>query len=297
MNKSRTKPDWIKIRLGINKNFQDVRQNLRSNRLHTVCEEAKCPNVHECWGRGTATFMILGDVCTRSCRFCAVKTGRPPVYDAEEPRRVAQSIKRMSLGHVVITSVNRDELRDGGSTIWAETIREVRLVNPGTSIEVLTPDFKGIWEQLKRVLDAQPDIYSHNLETVPALYRKVRPQAKYPRSLQVLRNAKDYGAITKTGIMLGLGETREQVVELMKDAVAAGVDIFTIGQYLQPSKAHLPVERYVPPSEFAEYKEIGLEVGFGHVESGPLVRSSYHAEEQLAKMRRGMARVGEPENT
>ncbi len=281
----RMKPDWIKVQLGNNKSFKDVKQNLRINRLHTVCEEAKCPNVHECWGRGTATFMILGDVCTRSCRFCAVKTGRPFVYDEEEPARVAESVRSMGLRHVVITSVNRDELPDGGSTIWAAVIRKVRELNPGTSIEVLTPDFKGIWEQLKTVLDAGPDVYSHNLETVPSLYKNVRPQAKYHRSLQVLKNARDYGFLTKTGIMVGLGESFREIVELMKNAADTGVDIFTVGQYLQPTPSHLLVERYVHPDEFKEYKKVGEELGIGHVEAGPLVRSSYHAESQLARLR------------
>lgn len=285
-DRTRQKPEWLKVRLDTNKNFQDVRQQIKGNRLHTVCEEAKCPNIHECWGRGTATFMILGDVCTRSCGFCAVKTGRPPTYDQMEPLRVAKAVQRMGLNHVVVTSVNRDELKDGGSEMWALTIQKIRKLNPETSIEVLTPDFKGIWEQLKRVLDAKPDVFSHNLETVPSLYRKVRPQAKYRRSLNVLRRAKRYGAITKTGIMLGLGETKEQVIHVMQDAVEAGVDIFNMGQYLQPTTKHLPVEKYVRPQEFVEFKKIGLEIGFKHVEAGPLVRSSYHAEEQLATMRR-----------
>jgi lipoic acid synthetase len=284
LDRQKSKPDWLKIRLNINKNFQDVRRNLRSNSLHTVCEEANCPNIHECWGRGTATFMILGDTCTRSCRFCAVKTGRPPTYDVTEPMRVAESVKQMRIKHVVITSVKRDELKDGGSVIWAATIRTVRKVNPEITIEVLTPDFKGIREQLHRVLEAGPDVYSHNLETVPSLYRKVRPQAKYHRSLQVLKWAKEWGAITKTGIMLGLGEPKDEICELMKDAVAAGVDIFNMGQYLQPTNQHLPVERYVSPDEFEELKRIGLEMGFRYVEAGPLVRSSYHAETQYQKM-------------
>ncbi|GAB4379025.1 MAG: lipoyl synthase [Calditrichia bacterium] len=278
------KPEWVKIRLDINENFQKVRQNVRNHQLHTVCKEARCPNIQECWGRGTATFMILGDVCTRSCRFCAVKTGRPPVYDQAEPLRVASAVRQMKLKHVVITSVNRDELPDGGSTVWAETIRAVRKMNPGITIEVLTPDFKGNWEQLKRVLDAGPDVYSHNLETVPSLYRKVRPQARYQQSLTVLKNAGEYGVITKSGIMLGLGETFEEVVALMQDAVQAGVEIFTMGQYLQPTEKHLPVERFVPPEEFARYRQIGLELGFLYVEAGPLVRSSYHAEEQFEKV-------------
>ncbi|MEJ2636036.1 MAG: lipoyl synthase [Calditrichia bacterium] len=281
----RMKPDWIKVQLGNNKSFKDVKQNLRSNRLHTVCEEAKCPNVHECWGRRTATFMILGDVCTRSCRFCAVKTGRPFVYDEEEPARVAESVRSMGLQHVVITSVNRDELPDGGSAIWAAVIRKVREVNPGTSIEVLTPDFKGIWGQLKTVLDAGPDVYSHNLETIPSLYKDVRPQAKYHRSLRVFKNARNCGFLPKTGIMVGLGESFGEIVELMKNVADTSVDIFTVGQYLQPTPSHLPVERYVHPDEFKEYKKVGEELGIGHVEAGPLVRSSYHAESQFARLR------------
>lgn len=283
--KRTTKPDWLKIRLQVNKNFQEVRENLHSRRLHTVCEEAKCPNLHECWGRGTATFIILGDICTRSCGFCAVRTGRPLVQNKSEPLRVAQSVRQMNLRHVVITSVNRDELKDGGSNIWAETIRRIKELNPQTTVEVLTPDFKGIWTQLKTVLEAEPDIFSHNLETVPSLYRITRPQAKYQRSLEVLENAGRYGAVTKTGIMVGLGEKFHEIVELMKDAVAVGVDIFTLGQYLQPTPSHLAVQKYYHPDEFDEFKKIGLEIGFHYVESGPLVRSSYHADDQVKKMR------------
>lgn len=279
------KPDWFKINLNVTSEFRDVRGSVENKRLHTVCEEARCPNLHECWGRGTATFMILGDVCTRSCRFCAVKTGRPEAPDWGEPLRLAETIRDLKLKHIVITSVNRDELKDGGAGIWAETIRKIKELNPGTSVEVLTPDFKGIWEQLKTVLDAGPDIYSHNLETVPSLYPKIRPQAKYHRSLDVLRMAADDGAITKTGIMLGLGEERDEVIALMGDALAAGVEILNMGQYLQPTKQHAPVARFVPPQEFAEYREIGMEMGFKWVEAGPLVRSSYHAEEQLKQLR------------
>ena len=291
MKAKRTRPDWIKIRLQVNRNFQDVNKGLRENHLHTVCEEARCPNRHECWSRGTATLLILGEVCTRSCRFCAIKTGRPGVYDRLEPLRVAKMVQRMGLKHVVITSVNRDELPDGGSEVWADTIRKVRETNPGVTIEVLTPDFKGIPEQVQTVLEARPDVFSHNLETVPSLYRKVRPQAKYPRSLAVLRQAKEFGLITKTGIMLGLGESREEVVQLMEDVREIGVDILTIGQYLQPTPEHLPVHRFVPPEEFAELREIGLALGLPYIEAGPLVRSSYRAEEQYAqlKMRLGKA--------
>ncbi len=275
------KPDWIKIRMTVNENFQGVRATVHGNQLHTVCEEARCPNLHECWRRGTATFMILGDTCTRSCGFCAVKTGRPTMYDVNEPLRIAESVKHMKLKHVVITSVNRDELLDGGSEIWAATIYETRKLNPQTRIEVLVPDFKGIPEQLQRIFDAQPDVFGHNLETVSRLYRKVRPQAKYQRSLSVLQQAKMAGLITKTGIMVGLGETVPEIIELMKDAIQVGVDIFTIGQYLQPTPHHLPVNRYYPPNQFVELKQIGLDLGFKQVEAGPLVRSSYHAEEQF----------------
>ncbi|RMI09676.1 MAG: lipoyl synthase, partial [Calditrichaeota bacterium] len=281
----RTRPDWLKIRFSINENYRDLLQIVSTNHLHTVCQEARCPNQSECWGRGTATLMILGDVCTRSCGFCAVKTGRPPIYDRDEPRRVALAVQKMHLNHVVITSVNRDELPDQGSEVWAETIRQVRALNPDTSIEVLIPDFKGQWEPLKRVIEAHPDILGHNIETVPRLYRRVRPQAKYERSLWVLQKSHEQGMVAKTGVMVGLGETFEEVVEVMKDALSAGVEIFTIGQYLQPTKRHLPVERFVHPDEFAEYKRIGESLGLRHVESGPLVRSSYHAEEQVDRMR------------
>ncbi|NTV83988.1 MAG: lipoyl synthase, partial [Bacteroidales bacterium] len=225
MKKDMRKPEWMKVRLDINKSFQGVRSIVRDRQLHTVCEEARCPNLHECWGRGTATFMILGDTCTRSCHFCAVKTGKPAVYDLEEPLRVAESVREMRLGHVVITSVNRDELPDGGSEIWAATIRKVRDLNPDTNIEVLTPDFKGIPEQLQRVFLARPDVFAHNLETVPGLYKKVRPQARYERSLSVLQQSKLNGLLTKTGIMVGLGETRRELSRVMSDAVEAGVDI------------------------------------------------------------------------
>ncbi len=286
MKAKRTRPDWIKIRLQINQNFQEVNQELRVNHLHTVCEEARCPNRHECWSRGTATLLILGEVCTRSCGFCAIKTGRPGVYDRLEPLRVAKMVQKMGLRHVVITSVNRDELPDGGSQVWAETIRRVREANPGITIEVLTPDFKGIPWQIQTVLEAQPDVFSHNLETVPSLYRRVRPQAKYSRSLEVLRQAKEAGLLVKTGIMLGLGERREEVVQLLKDIREIGVDILTIGQYLQPTPRHLPVERFVPPEEFAELRQMGLELGLPYVEAGPLVRSSYRAEEQYARLKR-----------
>jgi lipoic acid synthetase len=280
----RNRPDWLKIRFSVNENFRELNQIVRDNNLHTVCQEARCPNQSECWGKGTATLMILGDTCTRSCGFCAVKTGRPPVYDRQEPFRVALSVQKMNLRHVVITSVNRDELQDQGSEVWAATIEEIRKLNPDTSVEVLIPDFKGVWAPLERVIEAHPDILAHNIETVPRLYRRVRPQAKYPRSLRVLEKCKENNMTTKTGIMVGLGETYDEVVEVMKELAGLNLDIFTIGQYLQPTKRHLPVERFVHPSEFAEYKKIGESFGIKHVESGPLVRSSYHAEEQVGKM-------------
>ncbi len=285
MQTKRTRPDWLKVRFSVNENFRELSEIVRSNNLHTVCQEARCPNQSECWGKGTATLMILGDTCTRSCGFCAVKTGRPGAYDRHEPYRVGLAVQKMGLNHVVITSVNRDELPDQGSAVWADTIREIRKRSPKTSVEVLIPDFKGEWEPLKRVIDAHPDILAHNTETVPRLHRRVRPQAKYPRSLWVLEQSKKHGRVTKTGIMVGLGETREEVIELMRDIASLGVDIFTVGQYLQPTKRHLPVERFVHPDEFAEYKEIGESLGIRHVESGPLVRSSYHAEEQVDTMR------------
>ncbi len=284
MQRKRRRPDWLKVKLSVNENFKSLQQIVTENNLHTVCQEARCPNQSECWGRGTATLMILGDVCTRSCGFCAIKTGRPPMYDRDEPNRVALAVQKMSLKHVVITSVNRDELPDQGSEVWADTILAIRNLNPNTSVEVLIPDFKGVWEPLKRVIDAHPEILAHNTETVPRLYRRVRPQAKYDRSLWVLEKSKEEGMTTKTGIMVGIGETKDEVVALMKDLVNVGLDIFTIGQYLQPTKRHLPVERFVHPDEFAEYKELGESMGLKHVESGPLVRSSYHAEEQADKL-------------
>jgi lipoic acid synthetase len=291
MTGNRKKPDWLKVRLGTNKNFGEVRKMIHGNRLHTVCEEARCPNIHECWGTGTATFMILGDTCTRSCRFCAVKTGNPLVYDVEEPRRVAESVKAMKLAHVVITSVNRDELPDGGSTIWAATVRTVKEINPRTTVEILTPDFKGIPEQLERVFRAGPDVFAHNLETVPSLYKKVRPQANYLRSLDVLRQSQRFGLITKTGIMAGLGEKFTEIEKLMRDALEAGAHILTIGQYLQPTRDHHPVKRYVTPTEFRKMKQAGLAAGFRHVEAGALVRSSYHAMEQFELLNDTLSRA------
>ncbi|TAE26432.1 MAG: lipoyl synthase [Candidatus Kapaibacterium sp.] len=275
------RPEWLKVRAPGGETYANVKTMMRSKTLHTVCEEARCPNISECWNAGTATFMILGDTCTRSCGFCAVKTGRPLVLDKEEPRRVAEAVQSMNLKHAVITSVNRDELPDGGSGIFAETIFAVREVNPGITIEVLIPDFKGKMESLQRIIDARPDVLNHNTETVPRLYRRVRPQAKYPWTLAVLEEAKKQGMRTKTGIMLGLGETREELLTVMQDLCAIKVDILTLGQYLQPTKGHLPVERFVHPDEFAELKHIGEEMGFNLVESGPLVRSSYHAERHV----------------
>lgn len=273
-----SKPEWLKVRIPAGQEFARLKNLMRGQNLHTVCEEARCPNVAECWNAGTATFMILGDVCTRSCGFCNVKTGRPTWLDKDEPRRVAEAIRAMGVRHAVITSVNRDELPDGGAEMFAETIRQVRALNPGITIEVLIPDFQGEQWALEIVLNERPNILNHNTETVPRLYRKVRPQAKYDRSLQVIRWSKEAGMLTKSGIMVGLGETAEEVLQVMRDLRASGCDIMTIGQYLQPTTDHLPVERYVSLDEFAMYKREGMNMGFAQVESGPLVRSSYHAE-------------------
>ncbi len=276
------RPEWLKAKMPAGAEYARLLEIMRSNRLHTVCEEAKCPNMGECWNAGTATFMILGDICTRSCGFCNVKTGRPEYgLDWDEPRRVVDAIAEMNLRHVVITSVNRDEREDGGAPIFAETIRLARERVPGIRIEVLIPDFKGKEPALKAVLDARPDILNHNLETVPRLYRTVRMQANYKQSLDVLVYYKQHGLTTKTGLMLGIGERTEEVIEVMKDIRSAKVDILTLGQYLQPTKEHLPVERWVHPDEFAMLKNLGLGMGFRHVESGPLVRSSYHAERHV----------------
>ena len=271
------RPEWLKVKLPGGENYSNIRQMMRSKKLHTVCEEAHCPNIGECWHSGTATFMILGDTCTRSCGFCAIKTGTPGFTNPNEPFEVADAVKQMGIKHVVITSVNRDELEDQGSKIWAQTIIQVKKQNPGVSVEVLIPDFKGDTECLQRVLDAKPEILNHNVETVPRLYKTVRPQAKYQRSLDVLDYSKQKNFTTKTGIMVGIGETFEEVIEIMKDLRNINVDIMTIGQYLQPTPKHLPVERFVTPQEFNEYKKIGLDMGFKFIESGPLVRSSYHA--------------------
>ncbi len=275
------KPHWLKVKAPGGVNFSNIRTMMRSKSLHTVCEEAHCPNINECWNNGTATFLILGNICTRSCGFCAIITGKPTELDWNEPRRVAESVKTMGVKHAVITSVNRDELKDGGSTIWAETIRAIRELNSDVTIEVLIPDFKGDFEALRRVIDAKPDVLNHNVETIPRLYPKVRPQAKYQRSLDILKESKRMGMHTKTGMMVGLSETKKEVLEVMDDLISINIDIMTIGQYLQPTKEHLPVARYVHPDEFEEYRNIGLQKGFKIVESGPLVRSSYHAEKHL----------------
>lgn len=277
------KPEWLKIKLNTNENYTGLKKMMRSKNLHTVCEEAKCPNIHECWAvRKTATFMILGAVCTRACRFCAVKTGLPTELDLQEPERVADSVVQMGLKHVVITAVARDDLKDGGAAVFAETVRAVRRKNPFTSIEVLPSDMGGVEENLKMLMDAKPDILNHNIETVRRLSNRVRARAKYDRSLEFLRRAKEMqpDIPTKSSIMVGLGETREDLIEAMDDLRANNVDILTLGQYLQPSKKHLPVLKYYPPAEFAELKEIALSKGFSHCEAGPLVRSSYHAEDR-----------------
>ena len=273
------RPDWLRVKLPYGETFKGVSEIIDDHQLHTVCQSARCPNMGECWTAGTATFMILGDVCTRSCGFCAVKTGRPdPGLDYDEPRRVAEAVKLMGLKHAVVTSVNRDERKDGGAPIFAETIRLIREMNPGCTVEVLIPDFRGIWDALQLVIDAKPELMNHNMETVPRLYRRVRPQAVYQRSLDVLDISKEAGLKTKSGIMVGLGETDDEVLKLMDDFVDIKLDVMTIGQYLQPTRMHLPVEEFIHPDKFAWYKKIGEEKGIGHVESGPLVRSSYHAE-------------------
>lgn len=283
-NKMKNKPSWLKVKLPTGEEYKKVRNIVSEHKLHTICESGNCPNMGECWGAGTATFMILGNICTRSCGFCAVKTGRPLPVDLEEPNRVANSVKLMKVKHCVITSVDRDDLKDGGSIIWAETVNKVREVSPGTTMETLVPDFKGDWNNLQRIIDVAPDIVSHNLETIRRLTKGVRIQAKYDRSLEVIKRLKDGGMRTKSGIMLGLGETEEEVIESMQDLTNAGCDILTLGQYLQPTPKHLAVQEFVTPAQFAKYKEIGLEMGLRYVESGPLVRSSYHAEKHMFDM-------------
>lgn len=279
------RPPWLKVRFPTGPQYRRLETLMREQSLHTVCEEAHCPNIGDCWSRGTATFMILGDTCTRSCGFCAVKTGRPGALDRGEPRRVALAIQQMELRHAVITSVDRDELELGGADIFADTIKWTRRLSPDTTIEVLIPDFKGNWAALAMVMEAHPEILNHNVETVPRLYRRVRPQAVYQRSLELLERAKqmDSGALTKSGVMVGLGETREELLGVFRDMREHGVEILTVGQYLRPSEQHLPIERYWHPDEFADLKERAVEMGFAHVECGPLVRSSYHAEEQARR--------------
>lgn len=275
------KPDWLRVKLPTGENYLQVRNLVDKYKLHTICESGNCPNMGECWGAGTATFMILGNICTRSCGFCAVATGRPKPVDWEEPVRVAESVKLMGVKHCVITSVDRDELKDGGSIIWQQTIEAIRRISPGTTIETLIPDFKGERENIQRIIDAMPEIVSHNMETVRRLTREVRIQAKYDRSLEVLKMLREGGCKTKSGIMVGLGEKEEEVFETISDLANAGVEIMTIGQYLQPTKKHLPVLEFVHPDKFAMYKKVALEKGIRYVESGPLVRSSYHAEKHL----------------
>lgn len=275
------KPDWLRVKLPTGENYLKVRSLVDKHKLHTICESGNCPNMGECWGAGTATFMILGNICTRSCGFCAVATGRPLEVDEDEPERVAESVRLMGVKHCVITSVDRDELKDGGSIIWARTIMAIRRVSPGTTIETLIPDFKGERENIQRIIEVMPEIVSHNMETVRRLTRQVRIQAKYDRSLEVLRILAEGGCKTKSGIMVGLGETQQEVFETMDDLRRSGVEILTIGQYLQPTKKHLAVQEFVHPDIFALYKEKALQKGFRYVESGPLVRSSYHAEKHL----------------
>ena len=279
--KFRKKPDWLRVKLPTGKEYAQVRKLVSEHKLHTICESGNCPNMGECWGAGTATFMILGNICTRSCGFCAVATGRPLIADANEPMRIAESVRLMSVKHCVITSVDRDDMKDGGSVIWQETINEVRKQSPGTTMETLIPDFQGKWENLQRIIDARPEIVSHNMETVRRLTKQVRIQAKYDRSLEVLKRLKDSGIKTKSGVMLGLGETEAEVLETMDDLRNVGVDILTLGQYLQPTAKHLQVVEYIKPELFKKFKQIGRDKGFRFVESGPLVRSSYHAEKHL----------------
>jgi lipoic acid synthetase len=275
------KPNWLRVKLPTGENYKHVRGLVDTHKLHTICESGNCPNMGECWGEGTATFMILGNVCTRSCGFCAVATGRPDAVDWDEPQRVAEAIHLMQVKHAVVTSVDRDELKDGGSIIWYNTIKAIKSLNPGTTLETLIPDFKGQKENILRVVEASPEVVSHNIETVERLTRQVRIQAKYRRSMDVLKVLKEGGMRTKSGIMLGLGETKEEVLQTLRDLRDSGVDVVTIGQYLQPTRKHLPVQRFVHPDEFAEYREAGYEMGLDYVESGPLVRSSYHSDKHV----------------
>ncbi|WMJ75644.1 lipoyl synthase [Cytophagaceae bacterium ABcell3] len=280
-NKRPSRPDWLRVKLPVGKEYARVRQLVDKYKLHTICESGNCPNMGECWGAGTATFMILGNICTRSCSFCAVATGRPNEYDTEEPVRVAEAVKLMGVKHCVLTSVNRDELKDRGAEIWHQTVAEIKKISPETTIETLIPDVKGNWDALERMISAGQEVVSHNMETVKRLYRMVRPQAKYDRSLEQLKRTKEYGKRNKSGIMLGLGETTEEVFEAMDHLVENGLDILTLGQYLQPTKMHLEVAEFIHPDKFALYREEGLKRGLKYVESGPLVRSSYHAERHV----------------
>lgn len=275
------KPNWLRVKLPIGEEYRHVRNLVDTHKLHTICESGNCPNMGECWGEGTATFMILGNVCTRSCSFCAVKTGRPTEYDTDEPERVAMAISLMKVRHAVITSVNRDELSDKGADIWHRTVKAVKYLSPETTIETLIPDTKDDWKALEIMISPGQEVVSHNMETVKRLYRPVRPQAKYERSLEQIARTKAYGKRTKSGVMLGLGETRDEVIQIMQDLAGHGCDVLTLGQYLQPTRLHHPVMEFVHPDQFAEYKEIGLSMGFAYVESGPLVRSSYHAERHV----------------
>lgn len=275
------RPDWLRVKLPVGPEYKKVRTIVDTNKLHTICESGNCPNMGECWGEGTATFMILGNVCTRSCSFCAVATGRPNEYDVDEPRRVAEAIKTMGVKHAVITSVNRDELKDRGAEIWHQTVVLTKELSPSTTIETLIPDTKSNWEALERMISAGQEVVSHNVETVARLYRAVRPQAKYERSLEQIRRTKDFGKRTKSGIMLGLGETQDEMLRAMDDLVAHGLDILTLGQYLQPTKMHHEVIEWIHPDTFAMYREEGLKRGLKYVESGPLVRSSYHSERHV----------------
>lgn len=278
------KPKWLRVKLPIGENYKKVRALVDEHKLHTICESGSCPNMGECWGEGTATFMILGNICTRSCGFCAVQTGKPLAADLQEPKRVAHSVKTMGVKHAVITSVDRDDLKDGGSGIWAATVNAIRKESPSTTLETLIPDFMGKWENLQAIIDVAPEIVSHNLETVRRLTKQVRIQAKYDRSLEVLFRLKKGGMRTKSGVMLGLGETEEEVIETMEDLRSVKVDILTLGQYLQPTPKHLPIQEFITPEQFEKYKDLGIKMGFRYVESGPLVRSSYHAEKHIFEL-------------
>jgi lipoic acid synthetase len=282
------RPEWLKVRLPAGPRYAELKELMRTMELHTVCEEARCPNIGECWGHGTATFMILGDVCTRACRYCAVTSGKPHTLDVGEPARVAEAVRTMGLRHAVVTSVDRDDLPDGGAALFAATIRKIHELNPDCAVEVLTPDFQGSEESLRTVMEARPEIFNHNIETVPRVFTRVRPgRSKYAISIGLLRRAKELlpDGLTKSGLMVGLGETHDEIAGTMRDLRGADVDILTIGQYLQPTPKHVPIDRYYHPDEFAQLREEGLALGFSHVESGPLVRSSYHAHEQSEALR------------